>query len=121
MTTASFIQQLGQNWPGWSIWFRRQIRRRSLKRAITRAYASFAQQYPDWVDYFFDEYFLGQRAFPVLACYLEYKALPTSFELARVWAEQFAWSNLEMKERHVAQLMPVSADFLRRLNQELFN
>jgi len=47
--------------------------------------------------------------------------MPTPFELARIWAEQFAWFNLEMKERHVAQLMPVAADFLRRLDRELFN
>ncbi|MBE7555606.1 MAG: hypothetical protein HS126_31540 [Anaerolineales bacterium] len=121
MATASFIQQVGQNWPGWSTWFKRQIQRRSLNRAITRAYTSFARQYPDWVDYFFDEYFLRQRAFPVLAGYLEFKALPTSFELARGWAEQFAWPNLEMKERHLALLMPVAADFLRRLDRELFH
>jgi hypothetical protein len=56
-----------------------------------------------------------------LARYLEYKVVPAPFELAQVWAEQFAWFNLETKERHVAQLMPVASNFLRRLNKELFN
>jgi hypothetical protein len=92
-----------------------------LRQAIARIYPSFARQYPDWVDYLFDEHFLSQHGFHLLAAYIVYKAMPTPFELARVWAEQFAWFNLEMKERHVAQLMPVAADFLRRLDKELFN
>jgi hypothetical protein len=121
MTTAPLIQQFGQNRPGWSTWFKRQILRRSLNRAITRAYTSFVREYPDWVDYFFDEYFLSQRAFPLLADYMAKNAMPTPSELARVWTEQFTWFNPEMKERHMAQLMPVAADFLRRLDREVFN
>jgi hypothetical protein len=120
MTTASLIQQVGQNWPGWAIWLRRQRLRRSLNRAITRAYASFARQYPEWVDYAFDIYFLRQRAFPLLARYLEDRAMPTSYELAQLWSEQFPRLNQEMMQQHTAQLRPVAADFLRRLDQELF-
>lgn len=121
MSTTSLIYHFVQNSLGWPNWLERAYQRRDLRQAIARIYPSFARQYPEWVNYLFDEQFLQQRAFPVLACYLEYKAVPTSFELARVWAEQFAWSNLEMKERHVAQLMPVASDFLRRLDSELFN
>jgi hypothetical protein len=93
----------------------------ALRQAIARIYPTFARQYPEWVNYLFDEPFLNQRAFALLARYLEYKVVPTPFELVQVWAEQFAWFNLEMKERHVAQLMPIARDFLRRLNKELFN
>jgi hypothetical protein len=121
MSTTSLIHQFVQNSRGWPNWLERAYQRWVLHRAITRIYPTFARQYPDWADYFFDEYFLRQRAFPLLASYLEYKAMPTSFEVARVWAEQFTWSNLEVKERHVSELMPVVSDFLRRLNKELFN
>ncbi|MBE7556190.1 MAG: hypothetical protein HS126_34485 [Anaerolineales bacterium] len=121
MSTASLIYHLVHHSLRWPDWLERAQQRQALQQAIARVYPSFARQYPDWVDYFFDEYFLRQRAFPVLAGYLEFKALPTSFELARGWAEQFAWPNLEMKERHLALLMPVAADFLRRLDRELFH
>ena len=120
MSTTSFIYQFGQNSPGWPKWLERVYQRRALRQAIAHTYPSFAQQYPEWVNYLFDERFLHQRAFHLLAHYLDYKAVPASFELARIWAEQFTWSNLEMKERHVAQLMPVASDFLHRLNKELF-
>jgi hypothetical protein len=121
MSTTSLIHQLGLKWPGWLSWLERAYQRQALRQAITRIYPSFARQYPEWVNYLFDEPFLRQSAFPLLARYLEYKVVPAPFELAQVWAEQFAWFNLEMKERHVAQLMPVARDFLRRLNKELFN
>lgn len=121
MATASLIQQVGQNGSGWSKWLKRATQQRALRRAIARNYPSFATTYPEWTDYLFDNYFLNQRAFPVLARYLNYKVVPTPFELVQVWAEQFTWSNLEMKERHVACLMPVATDFLRRLNKDLFN
>lgn len=121
MSTTSLIYQLKQTWPRWPRRLRRVYQRRALHQAIARIYPTFARQYPEWVNYLFDEQFLHQLAFPVLASYLDYKVLPTPFELARAWAEQFAWSNLELKERHVSQLMPVVTDFLRRLNKGLFN
>jgi hypothetical protein len=120
MSTTSLIHQLGQNWPRWLSWLERAYQRQALRQAIARTYPSFAGQYPAWVNYLFDEQFLNQHAFALLARYLQYKAVPTPFELAQVWAEQFAWFNLETKERHVAQLMPVATDFLRQLNRELF-
>jgi hypothetical protein len=119
MATASLIQQFGQKWPGWSRWLGLAYQRRALRRAIARIYPAFAAKYPEWTNYLFDEHFLNQHAFPVLARYLKYKVVPTPFELVQVWAEQFTWFNLETKERHVAQLMPVASDFLRRLNKEL--
>ena len=121
MSTTSLIHQFEQKRPGWLNWLERAHQRRALHQAITRTYPSFAGQFPEWVNYLFDEQFLNQHAFDLLARYLAYKAVPTPFELVRVWAEQFAWFNLEMKERHVAQLMPVATDFLRRLNKELFS
>lgn len=121
MSTTSLIYQFVQTSLGRSNWLERAYQRQTLRQAIARIYPSFARQYPDWVDYFFDEHFLRQRAFPLLAAYMAYKAMPTPFEIARVWAEQFTWSNLEMKEQHVSQLMPVVSDFLRRLDKELFN
>ncbi|GAB4452734.1 MAG: hypothetical protein Fur0044_47740 [Anaerolineae bacterium] len=121
MSASSLIHQLGQHWPGWFSGLKQVAQQRALRRAIAHNYPSFAATYPEWTDYLFDNYFLNQRAFPVLARYLNYKVVPTPFELAQVWAEQLTWSNLEMKERHVAQLMPVATDFLRRLNKDLFN
>lgn len=121
MSTTTLIQQFVQTWLDRPNWLEQTYHRWTLHRAIARVYPVFARQYPEWIDYFFDEYFLKRRAFPLLAAYITDKAMPTSFELAQVWAEQLAWPNLEMKERHISQLIPVVADFLRRLSKELFN
>lgn len=121
MSTASLIQQLVQNSPGWPRWLERVYQHRALHRVISHIYPAFARQYPEWAAYMFDEHFLHHLAFPVLARYLGYKVVPPPFELAQIWAEQFTWFNLEMKERHVSQLMPIANDFLRRLSKELFN
>ncbi|MCL4295517.1 MAG: hypothetical protein KJ077_07310 [Anaerolineae bacterium] len=121
MSTASLIYHFIQHPLSWPDWLERTRQRRALHQAIARVYPSFARQYPDWVDYFFDEPFVRQRAFPLLVENLANKAIPTPITLARIWAEQFTWSNPEVKERHMAQLVPVAADFLRRLDQELFN
>ncbi len=120
MSTTSLLYRFGQNRPGWLSWLEQAYRRYVLHQAIARVYPAFARQYPAWVDYLFDELFLHRYGFALLAHSLEYKTTPAPFELVRLWAEQFAWSNLEMKERHVAQLMPVATDFLRRLDKELF-
>lgn len=120
MSATSFIQQFRQPWPGRLGWLERAYHRQALRGAIARVYPVFARQYPEWANYLFDPPFLHHRAFALLAYYQEHKVVPAPFELVRLWAEQFAWSNLEMKERHVAHLMPVAADFLRRLDKELF-
>lgn len=121
MSTISLVHQLKQHWSARISGLRSETQQRALRQALVRSYPAFAATYPEWTHYFFDEYFLSQRAFPILARYLQYKVVPTPFELAQVWAEQFSWSNLERKERHMARLMPVAADFLRRLDKELFS
>jgi hypothetical protein len=121
MNTTSLIHQLGQYWPRSLSRLERAYQRQVLRQAIARIYPSFARQYPAWVNYLFDEQFLNQYAFALLARYLQYKTVPTPFELVQLWAEQFTWFNLETKERHVAQLMPVATNFLQRLNKEMFS
>lgn len=121
MSTTSLIYQFVQHSLSQPKWLERASRRRTLRQAIAHVYPAFARRYPEWVNYLFDEQFLQQRAFPLLTQYLAYKVVPTPFELAQIWAEQFTWSNLEMKERHIARLMPIATDFLRHLSKDLFS
>jgi len=92
---------------------------RLFQDAVIRAYATWAPQNWEWVDYLFNEHFLTHRAVPFLVTYMKDGIQPDSVELANVWAQQFTWFDDEMKQRHVAKLIPAATEFLRCLEVEL--
>ena len=54
----------------------------AFRAALGRAYTTFAEQYPQWVDSYFDEYFLRHVATPLLDRYLQpHPTPPTPAEL----------------------------------------
>lgn len=108
--TILFIEQLIQNSQTW-LW------RRSLDRAITRAYPTFARQYPEWAAACFDERFLSSR----LSNAELGLALPMPVVLARAWVEQFSGFDDTVKQRLIAEATPVALAFLRLLNAELYD
>jgi hypothetical protein len=98
---------------------RRDARRQALAGAVGRAYAVWAPQNWEWVDSLFNEHFLAHRAVPVLTRYLDDSRQSAVVELANAWAEQLSWFDVELKRRHIANLTPVAAHFLRCLDAEL--
>lgn len=92
---------------------------RLFQDAVTRAYTTWAPQNWEWVDYLFNEYFLTHRAAPFLVAYMKDGIQPDPVELANVWAQQLTWFDDEMKQRHIAKLVPAATDFLRCLEAEL--
>lgn len=93
------------------------LRYLAFQAAVKRAYLSFVDRYSDWVDSFFDEYFVHQKAKSLLARYLQPLDPPTPTELATLWVDQFPVGHVAQK--HVADLTPVAADFLRLLETEM--
>jgi hypothetical protein len=89
----------------------------AFRAAVNRAYLRFADRYSDWVDSFFDKYFVQQKAKSLLARYLQPVDPPTPTELATLWEDQFPVDHLAHK--YVADLTPVAADFLRLLETEM--
>ena len=100
-----------------------QLKRNSqclaFRGALTRAYATWAPHHWEWVDYSFNEYFLTHRAASRLIRYLEDTTWLDPAELAQLWAEQFMWFDEEMRQRHMAQLIPTATHFLSCLEAEL--
>ena len=91
--------------PGW-------VRGLAFRMALKRAYASFAGYYPQWVASLFDDHFLSHGAASLLAGYVRDGSLPQPIELALAWDEQLGPVTPAVRERRIAELTPVAADFL---------
>jgi len=96
----------------------RRAQRKALREALAWAYTVSARDhYPKWASYLLDPEFqaLGERH--LRDCYLRGVSCLNPTELAGFWADQLGgwW----MKQRHVAELVPVASRFLRTLEAEL--
>lgn len=95
------------------------IRRLIFRAALKRAYIRFAGYYPQWAAALFDEYFLQHGAMSLLAGYVQEGRLPQPSELALAWDAQVGANSLAVRERRMAELTHVAADFLDWLALEL--
>jgi len=102
-------------------WLAQDYQRRRLRQAINRAYAAFAGQYPLWAESLFDKRFLRHKAAPLLNGYLTGESGPDAATLAKAWTEQMRYLDENLRQRHIAALTLVAADFLRLLEAELYD
>lgn len=100
-------------------WLERALQRRAVQAALTRAYAAWAPHHWEWVDSLLNEHFLTQQATPLLARSLEENRRLNPAALAEAWAEQLSWFDEEMRQRHIATLIPAISDFLDCVKAEL--
>jgi hypothetical protein len=98
--------------PGW-------VRNLAFRMALKRAYASFAAYYPQWTASLFDDYFLKHGVASLLVGYRRDGSLPQPIELAGTWEAQLGPASISVRERRIAELTPVAADFLDWLAVEL--
>jgi hypothetical protein len=96
-------------------WLRRLVFRSALKRA----YASFASYYPQWAASLFDDHFLDHGAASLLAGYIQDGRLSQASQLALAWDAQLGPDSATVRERRIAELTPIAADFLDWLILEL--
>jgi hypothetical protein len=97
-------------------WLKRDPARLAYQKALARAYAAFARQYPELTASLFDEFFLKTKAAPELARQLTRHRHPDPAQLARLWAESLPGS---LSQRHAAHIARAAADFLHWLESEL--
>jgi predicted Rossmann fold nucleotide-binding protein DprA/Smf involved in DNA uptake len=97
----------------------RKYQHRTFRQAVIRAYANFAQKYPEWSASHFDEHFLTHDAAPLLLRVGYGVASTQGFALAVVWSRQMTWPREEIRQKLVAELTPIAADFLCLLETEL--
>lgn len=95
------------------------IRSLTFRAALKRAYTSFAGYYPQWSASLFDEHFLNHGASSLLKGYVRDGSLPQASELALAWESQLGPASTLVRERRLAELTPVAADFLDWLTLEL--
>jgi hypothetical protein len=113
MTSISFVKQLDHNW----LPLRRG--RRALRHAMRRAYASFANQYPEWAAAYFDQHFLSRRVVPLLSQAGRPYGFPQPSVVAGAWVDQLAIPDEHKRQQLIAEATPVASDFLRMLRTEL--
>ena len=100
-------------------WLEKVVQRRAFQTALSRAYAAWTPANWEWVDYSFNEHFLTHQVAPYVIRCLEEVTRPDPVQLAKMWAEQFTWFDEEMRQRHVARLIPAISDFLSCLEEVL--
>lgn len=100
-------------------WLESKSQHRAFRQAVSRAYATFARQYPEWAASYFDEYFLTHDATLLLARTGQGVASPTPHALAICWSRQITWFREETRQQLIAELTPVASDFLGWLAAEL--
>lgn len=92
---------------------------RLFRDALTRAFTAWAPQHWEWVDYLFNEHFLTHRVAPLLATCRQDGIQLDPVKLANIWAEQLTWFDDEMKQKHMAKIVPAATDFLLCFETEL--
>ena len=101
-------------------WVERNAQRLAFRVILTSGYITCARHYyPKWTSYFMDEEFRTHGAALLLGCYLKNGAYPEPAELANIWADQMMWLSEEVRQRHLAELVPVASRFLHCLEAEL--
>jgi hypothetical protein len=95
------------------------VRRLVFRAALKRAYASFAGYYPQWAASLFDEHFLNHGTTSLMVGYMRDGHLPQASQLALDWDAQLGSNSPAVRERRIADLTPVAADFLDWLTLEL--
>jgi hypothetical protein len=97
---------------------KRDPQRLAFQVALTRTYATFSEQHPQWTGALFDQHFLTHAAAPLLARCLLRSDPPTGAELAATWADHLALSE-ETRTRRLPEATRVAGDFLATLDREL--
>ncbi len=83
------------------------VQRRLVQQAIPRAYAKFAQGYPEWAATHFDPYFLTHRQALLLTRAGQGLTTSTAFALAHAWSRQTTWYNEAKRPQWGPTLKPV--------------
>lgn len=98
--------------------FQRDPQRLAFQVALTRTYAIFDSQYPEWIGALFDQHFLTHGATPLLAQCLLRDDPPTGAKLAEIWANYLGLSD-ELRTHWLPEAIRIASDFLMTLDGEL--
>ena len=117
-TINAMAQRVIENLPG-SAGVSRWLRTRQLQAALRQIYPSFATQNPAWVANLFDQHFLLHCASPMVEHYREHDTLPTPIKLATTWDRQFGPTSEPIRQRRMAEFIPVAANLLELVEAAL--
>jgi hypothetical protein len=99
-------------------WLVQSYQRRTLRRAVRRAFATFARTYPNWVATLFDEHFVHIHLLPLLQRAAETSEKVTPMQIAELWARQVSILP-SLRQKHSAHMLPAARDFLGMVADEL--
>ena len=99
-------------------WLVHSYQRRTLRRAVRRAYLTFARTYPNWVATLFDEHFINTHLLPLLHNAAHGGDKVTARQVAELWARQVSMLP-SLRQKHIARIVPVATHFLCMVADEL--
>jgi hypothetical protein len=99
-------------------WLLQSYQRRTLRRAVRRAFATFVRTYPNWAAALFDEHFVNVHLLPLLHRAAEAGEKVTPTQVAEVWARQVSMLP-SLRQKHIARITPAATHFLCMVTDEL--
>lgn len=101
-------------------WLVQNYQRRTLRRAVHKAYLDFARQYPNWVATLFDEHFINVHLLPMLQRAADAGEKVTAMQTAEVWAKQVSMFP-SLRKKYITRILPAATYFLCLVADELAN
>jgi hypothetical protein len=99
-------------------WLVQRYQRRTLRRAVHKAYRTFARHHPQWVAALFDEYFVLTHLLPLLQDAASTGDKVTASQIAEMWARQVSMLPT-LRQQHIARIIPAATHFLCMVADEL--
>jgi hypothetical protein len=100
-------------------WNCRSLTIQDLTLARSRALRRFSEQFPHWVEHFFDETFVLQKVTPLLWQHQLHGERITAEEVGLAWWMQCSSRGRAATSRQLADIMPVALHFLKLFDEEL--
>ena len=94
-------------------WLENKHRQQIMDKAIERAMTRFTQSQPRWADSLMDGFLLRHCETLCQNGRIEPQTL------AEAWTEQLPYQDEAKKQKHIKALMPLTAELLSILNQEM--
>lgn len=87
----------------------------NLTARLNAAFQIFIQTHGEWVDLGFNEDFFGCRVLPLIELYGRYGQLPTAYDIALAWDEEYGAGEPRYRRERVKQLTDDLALFISAL------
>ncbi|MEM8860819.1 MAG: hypothetical protein AAGD96_21050 [Chloroflexota bacterium] len=91
----------------------------NVAESVDKAYATFAEKYPNWVDAQFDQSFVDKKIKPIAQSQWKKGRTLSAVDVAMAWDAQFSQASYDRRQANMDELVSVAKNFVGDLNRNL--